>query len=220
MDGIHDMGGMHGFGPIAIEEDEPLFHGEWEGRVVGIIRLTPVCIPGGMRNAIEQMDPAEYLRSSYYEKWLHARIEGCIAAGAITRNEFDAKLAYYNEHPEADISPAQDGEKPPAATAGQPAQAPPAPAPTFAVGDRVRARQVHPQGHTRLPRYIRGKIGEVVQVYRPQGVQDAEPLGATAGPQPVYAVKFAGSEVWGESAEPNSCVLMDMWESYLERVPA
>ena len=88
MDGVHDMGGMHGFGPIAIEEDEPLFHGEWEGRVVGIIRLTPVRIPGGMRNAIEQMDPAEYLRSSYYQKWLHARIEGCIAAGAIDKLAF------------------------------------------------------------------------------------------------------------------------------------
>ncbi|MEE3259388.1 MAG: nitrile hydratase subunit beta [Candidatus Latescibacterota bacterium] len=218
MDGVHDMGGMHGFGPLEIEDDEALFHGEWEGRVLGMARLTPVHIPGGMRNAIEQLDPAEYLRSSYYEKWLHARIEGCIAAGAITREEFDATLAYYSEHPEAEIPQAQSGEKPVAAE--RPAATPPVPSPTFAVGDRVRARQVHPRGHTRLPRYIRGKVGEVVQVYRPQGFQDAEPLDDTVGPQPVYAVRFAGGEVWGESAEPNSCVLMDMWESYLERVPA
>lgn len=218
MDGVHDMGGMHGFGPIDIDEDEPLFHDEWEGRVVGIARLAPIRIPGGARNAIEQMDPAEYLRSSYYEKWLHARIEGCIATGVITRAEFDAKLAYYSEHPAAAIPPGQQRAKTP--TAAQPSAAAPAPAPAFAVGDRVRARQIHPQGHTRLPRYIRGKVGEIVQIYHPQELQDAAPLGDYAGPQPVYAVRFAGGEVWGESAENNSCILLDMWESYLQQIPA
>ena len=223
MDGVHDMGGMHGFGPIEIEENEPLFHEEWEGRVLGISRLTPVPGPGGMRNNIEQMDPAEYLRSSYYEKWLHARTKGLIDAGVITREELDAKLAYYSDHPEAGIPRAQNPDEPQTVederqTASPAAQEPAAPA--FEIGDRVRARQIHPQGHTRLPRYIRGKIGEVVRIYRPQGLQDAEPLGDSAGPQPVYAVKFDGGEVWGESAEPRSCILLDMWESYLEKVPA
>ena len=84
MDGIHDMGGMHGFGPIIREEEEPVFHYLWEGRVLAIVRATPIPIPGGMRNNIETMDPGHYLTSSYYEKWLHARIKGLIDAGAIT----------------------------------------------------------------------------------------------------------------------------------------
>ena len=76
MNGIHDMGGMHGFGPIVREENEPVFHHDWEGRVFAIRLATPVPIPGGSRNNIEQMDPAAYLTTSYYEKWLHARIQG------------------------------------------------------------------------------------------------------------------------------------------------
>ena len=216
MDGVHDMGGMHGFGPIKIAENEPLFHDDWEGRVLGICRLLRISVPGGMRNAIEQLDPAEYLRTSYYEKWLLARIEGLIAAGAITREEFAAKAAHYGAHPGAEIPPAPAAE-PQVEPSRQEQQESPPPPPVFASGDQVRARQTHPRGHTRLPRYIRGKIGVVVQVYRPQGFQDAEPLDDIGGSQTVYAVKFAGEQVWGESAEPNSCVLLDMWESYLER---
>ena len=220
MDGIHDMGGMHGFGPIDIEAKEPAFHQEWEGRVMGITRLTPVPVPGGMRNNIERIEPAEYLRSSYYEKWLLARIKGLVDAGAITWDEYDAKLAHYRARPEAELPPAAQLQ-PDKGTRTWPQPGPPESleeAPFFAVGDWVRARQIHPQGHTRLPRYIRGKVGRVVQVYRPQALQDAENLGGRQGPEPVYAVQFAGAEVWGESAEANSCVLLDMWESYLEKV--
>ena len=215
MDGVHDMGGMHGFGPIKIDENEPLFHDEWEGRVLGICRLLHIPVPGGMRNAIEQLDPAEYLRTSYYEKWLLARIEGLIAAGAITREEFAAKAAHYGAQPDAEIPPT-----PAAAPQVEPSRhenQEDAPPPAFAVGDQVKVRQTHPRGHTRLPRYIRGKVGMVVQIYRPQGFQDAEPLEDAGNPQTVYAVKFAGEQVWGESAEPNSCILLDMWESYLEQ---
>ena len=85
MDGIHDMGGMHGFGPIIREENEPLFHHPWEGRVLAMTVATPVPVPGGSRNNIENMDPAHYLSSSYYEKWLHSRIKGLIDAGVLTQ---------------------------------------------------------------------------------------------------------------------------------------
>ena len=215
MDGVHDMGGMHGFGPIKIDAHEPLFHEEWEGRILGICRLLRIPVPGGMRNAIERLDPAEYLRTSYYEKWLLARIEGLIATGTITREEFAAKIAHYGAQPDAEIPsvPAAAPQVEPSRHENQEGALPP----TFAVGDQVKARQTHPRGHTRLPRYIRGKVGVVVQIYRPQGFQDAEPLEDVGKSQTVYAVKFTSEQVWGESAEPNSSVLLDMWESYLER---
>ncbi|NKB67678.1 MAG: nitrile hydratase subunit beta [Candidatus Latescibacteria bacterium] len=220
MDGIHDMGGMHGFGPIDIETDEPAFHEAWEGRALGICRLTPVPVPGGMRNNIERIEAAEYLRSSYYEKWLLARIKGLVDAGAITQAEYDAKLAHYRARPDAALPVAEAAPKPDDGTRAWPQPGPAEPleeGPRYAVGDRVRARQIHPEGHTRLPRYIRGKVGQVIRIYRPQALQDSERLGGREGPEPVYAVQFAGAEVWGETAEANSCVLLDMWESYLEQ---
>ena len=95
MDGIHDMGGMHGFGPIIREENEPLFHHTWEGRVLAMTVATPVPIPGGSRNNIENMDPAHYLSSSYYEKWLHSRIKGLIDTGVLTEEELETRMALF-----------------------------------------------------------------------------------------------------------------------------
>ena len=93
MDGIHDMGGMHGFGPVIREENEPLFHDPWEGRVLAMTVATPIPVPGGSRNNIENMDPAHYLSSSYYEKWLHSRIKGLIDAGVLTQEELETRMA-------------------------------------------------------------------------------------------------------------------------------
>ena len=215
MDGIHDMGGMHGFGRIEIEGNEPVFHEPWEGRVAGIARHLRAPIPGGTRYQIESLEPAFYLASSYYEKWLHARINALAESGVITASEFEEKLAHYRTDPDA---PFPDG-KPVAreATSSGSDGAPVASSkPRFGVGDRVKTKQVHPEGHTRLPRYLRGKTGEVIRIYRPQGFQDHEPLSDHQGPQPMYAVKFDGKEVWGASAEPNSSVVLDAWEAYLE----
>jgi nitrile hydratase beta subunit len=218
MDGVHDMGGMHGFGPI--ERDELSYHEEWEVRVHGISNA--MAAPGGGRFSLESLEPAKYLGSSYYERWLQARINTLLAAGTITQEEFDAAVVKYQEDPDAafptdDPSRYEEARKAILASrkkadASQPAE------PRFAVGEQVAAKTTHPKGHTRLPRYVRGRVGKVISIYRPQGFQDDEPMNDQLGPQTMYAVRFEGQELWGESAEANSSVVLDMWEAYLEEI--
>ena len=223
MDGIHDMGGMHGFGPIIREENEPLFHHEWERRVLGMGVAIPVPVPGGSRNNIETMDPAHYLSSSYYEKWLHSRIKGLIDAGAMTSDELETRVALFREKPDAEtpIHPDPDGIR--AGLAGKrTVSTTPSHVevrPRFRSGDPVRARNIHPAGHTRLPRYVRGRAGTITRFYGIHNLQDAElPAGCVRREQPLYAVRFESRELWGESAESKDAVYLDMWEGYL--VPA
>lgn len=221
MNGMHDMGGMHGFGPVVREANEPVFHHAWEGRVYAMQRVTPVPIPGGSRSNIETMDPAAYLTSSYYEKWLHARIKGLIDAGTLTVEELETRVAFYRDHPEAPVPRREDPERlqriqqrlrrvVESPRLDLPIQ------PQYRLGAAVRARNMHPPGHTRLPRYVRGKHGVVTRFYGIYDFQDAMPPGTAAPPQPLYAVRFEARELWGESAEANSVVYIDMWESYLE----
>ena len=101
MNSIHDMGGMHGFGPIKREENEPVFHHAWEGRVYAMAWQTDVPIPGGFRYAIERIDPAHYLATTYYEKWLYIQTQGLIEAGILTQEEFDDRVAYFLNNPNA-----------------------------------------------------------------------------------------------------------------------
>lgn len=222
MDGIHDMGGMHGFGPIKREEEEPIFHAEWEGRLFAIAVSTPVHVPGGFRPLMESLPPQRYLESAYYEKWLHARIEGLIAVGALDRSEVEARIAAYAADPNA-RPPRRDD---PACTARtlerlRTHRSPLRPAPTepaFAAGDTVCVKVMHPSGHTRLPRYVRGKRGTIERFYGFQALQDAA-AGPDEPPQAVYAVRFAATELWGADAEENGSLCIDMWESYLAEAP-
>lgn len=223
MDGIHDMGGMHGFGPIEREENEPLFHHPWESRVLAISVATPVPIPGGSRNNIENMDPAHYLSSSYYEKWLHSRIKGLIDTGVLTLEEIETRMALFKNNPNAETSAHSDPDAVRAELKRSRPTDPPQQKmdiqPQFSNGDRVRSRNIHPEGHTRLPRYARGKYGTVINYYGIDNLQDAElPKGCTNRQQPLYAVRFEALELWGSAAETKSAVYLDMWESYLEPV--
>jgi nitrile hydratase len=220
MNGIHDMGGMHGFGPIVREENEPVFHHDWEGRVFAMQVATPVPIPGGSRSNIEQMDPAAYLTTSYYEKWLHARITGLLDAGVLTAAELEARIALYRDHPETPVPRREDQDRVQRIRAQlrrveSPRRDVPL-QPQFPIGATVRARNLHPPGHTRLPRYVRGKCGIVERYYGIYDFQDAVPPGTEVPPQPLYAVRFEARELWGASAEAHNVVYLDMWESYLE----
>ena len=221
MDGIHDMGGMHGFGPIVREENEPLFHHRWERRVLGVAVATPVPVPGGSRSNIENMDPAFYLSSSYYEKWLHSRIKGLIDAQVLTADELETRMSLFRNRPDA-VTPVHPD--PDAVRAGR---AGPGPVSSpgsqvdirwqFQKGDPVMARNIHPEGHTRLPRYVRGKVGTVARFYGIHKLQDTVmPGGCVRREQPLYAVRFESRELWGESAEAENAVYLDMWEGYLE----
>ncbi len=220
MNGVHDMGGMHGFGPIQRDDAEPAFHHEWERRVFAMRVASPIPIPGGSRNNIEQMDPTDYLKTSYYEKWLQSRLQGFIDAGVFTEAEIAARVSQYRDQPTQQPprredpnqveqtmkrlltwqSPRREGENTPA----------------YLLGDRVRICNIHPPGHTRLPQYARGKHGEVARYYGLYDLQDALPDGGNPPVEPLYAVKFTSDELWGSSAEANSVVYLDMWESYLE----
>jgi nitrile hydratase beta subunit len=220
MNGIHDMGGMHGFGPIEREEHEPVFHQPWEGRVFAMQRATPVPIPGGSRNNIEHMDPSHYLTSSYYEKWLHARIKGCIDAGVLTAEELEARTAFYRDHPDAPVPQREDPAQVQRTLVALRTHRSPLRQvdiqPKFRLGETVRARNLHPSGHTRLPRYVRGKRGVVARFYGFFDLQDTMPPGVEPPPQPLYVVRFEAQELWGNAAEANSTLCLDMWESYLE----
>lgn len=223
MNGVHDMGGMHGFGPVPREEDEPVFHAPWEGRLFGITRAVgshDIHSPRGMRFALESMDPARYLSSSYYERWLHVTEKALLSKGLLTAEELDARTEFFAQRPDAVVSRREDpamrdlvmrtvrSHLSPHRDVGV--------TPRFQPGDRVAVRNIHPQGHTRLPRYVRGKHGAIVRVHGIHDFQDTVPEGAPAQPQAVYNVRFDARELWGESAEENQTVHLDMWESHLD----
>ena len=218
MNGIHDMGGMHGMGPIRHEENEPVFHERWEGRIFAITLAIGAWkkwnIDAG-RHTIEQISPADYLRMCYYEKWLARDIGLLVKHGLVTPEEIDTGRPAPGS-PKA-IPPFTIANLAPT-VAQRPSYArPEADAKArFKVGDRVRARKINPTGHTRLPRYARGREG-IVDRHRGIFVfPDTNAHFQGEAPQHLYSVRFRAQELWGESASPGNSVYLDMWDSYLE----
>jgi len=221
MNGIHDMGGMHGFGRVRREENEPVFHEDWEksvvamSRVAGALGITNI---DESRYGIEQMDPAKYLTSSYYERWLDRSIRSFIDKGIIDPDELQARIAQIEENPNAPLPVATDSDTVSSLVSqvrtGRSYKRPGAD-PKFRVGDRVTTRNIHPRGHTRLPRYARGKHGVIDSVHGVYVFPDTNAVGLGEQPQPLYTVRFAAQELWTDAAEPNSTVSLDLWESYL-----
>ncbi|HLH22791.1 MAG TPA: nitrile hydratase subunit beta [Chloroflexota bacterium] len=221
MDGVHDLGGMHGFGPVVREENEPVFHAPWEGTVYAINR-TAMGIGlyniDEMRHGIERLPPAEYLRSTYYERWLATIERNLIEKGVLSAAEIDARLAYLREHPDAEPPRRADPALLERVLRGARAafQRPPTGEPRFHVGDAVVTRNIHPKGHTRLPRYARDKHGTISHYHGYYVFPDTQAHGQGEQPQPVYSVAFDARELWDGAAEPRARVYLDLWESYLE----
>ena len=220
---VHDIGGLHGFGPMSGLDDDLNFHAAWEARAFALVRTL---IHNGaftwdeFRHAIERMAPADYLGSSYYARWLDALGRVLVEKGVVTADDVERRTAFFESRPQA--------------PATAPLTAPPPPAspprrldsetsvregtghrPRFAEGDPVVARNTHPYGHTRLPRYTRGKRGVIAARRGVHVLPDANAHGLGERPEPLYTVRFEARELWGESAEPNQQVYVDLWESYL-----
>ncbi|HKX00845.1 MAG TPA: nitrile hydratase subunit beta [Bryobacteraceae bacterium] len=219
MNGIHDMGGMHGMGPIRREENEPVFHQTWEGRVYAMTRALGAWGKWNIdasRHAIERIPPADYLRMSYYERWLERNITLLEERGMVTHEEIgNGKAAAGSEKLDpplraaavAAMAPNRDGYTRPQSKT--PAR--------FKVGERVRARKMNPAGHTRLPRYARGREGVIARHYGIFVFPDTNAHFQGEQPQHLYSVRFAMRELWGDSASARDSVYIDMWDSYLER---
>jgi nitrile hydratase subunit beta len=217
MNGVHDMGGMHGMGPIRYETNEPVFHARWEGRVFALnlaMRAWRKWNIDAGRYEIELIPAAEYLRMSYYEKWAVRLVELMVKRGLVTRAEAESGQPAPGS-PKA--TPPLTADKVSAmARSGAQASRDVAVAPGFTVGQRVRARNMHPSGHTRLPRYTRGKLGTIERDHGVYVFPDTNAQFLGEKPQHVYSVRFAMRELWGEQASPRDAVYVDLWDDYLE----
>jgi nitrile hydratase len=212
VDGIHDMGGMHGFGRVVVDPSEPVFHAGWQRRVFGMVYQ----VVGfgwsnidAFRHGIERMDPVAYLSAGYYGRWLASLETVLVDAGVLAPGAVDARLEGRSAPPArglaAGLPHPVDGfirtiER----------------APRYLAGQAVRARNVHPAGHTRLPRYVRGRRGVVHRVHPAFVFPDANAQGAGEEPQYLYTVRFDATELWGPDAEPDTAVHLDLFEPYLE----
>ena len=217
MNGIHDMGGMHGMGPIQHENNEPVFHARWESRVFAMYIALSAWRKWNIdaaRHSREVIPPAEYLRMSYYEKWFAGQIELLVKSGLVTAAEIESGIPAPGT---AKATPPLTVDKIPTTLANRiNASREVKAAPRFQASQRVRARNINPIGHTRLPRYARGKTGTIERDYGVFVFPDTNAHFLGEKPQHVYSVRFAARELWGEQASPRDSVYINMWDDYLE----
>jgi len=216
MNSIHDMGGMHGLGPIVIEQDEPVFHDRWHGRVFALRMACAFHRKWNAdmgRYARERMPALEFLAASYYERGLYALETLLVESGLVGADEL------------ATGRPAATGK-------GAPMLAPDAipaivrsrrhqrvdvdVAPGFKVGDHVMARNINPVGHTRLPRYARGRRGVIDRDHGVFTFADSNAMTRDKKPQHLYSVRFAATELWGSAASPRDSAYLDLWDDHLQ----
>ena len=220
MNGAHDMGGVHGFGAVVPEPDEPVFHANWERRVLALtlaMGATGEWTLDAARFARENRPPAEYLSKSYYQLWLAGLQQLLVERGLVAPGELAAGRSLRPATPLRRTLGAGDATgwlqrgRPTNREAPRPAR--------FKVGDRVRAKNLHPLTHTRLPRYIRGHTGTVTRAHGGHVFPDSNAHGHGEDPQWLYTVSFPGRELWGAAADPTVTVSVDAFEPYLEPAP-
>jgi nitrile hydratase len=217
MNGVHDMGGMHGMGLVEAEKNEPVFHHSWEGRIFAMNLAMGAWGKwnlDGSRHSRELIPPAEYLRMSYYEKWLAGLLLLVVKGELATRAEIESGTPAAGS---VKTVPALTPDKAMALVAkGKPASRNVDVIARFLVGQRVRARNMHPAGHTRLPRYARGKTGTVERDHGVFVFPDSNAHFLGEKPQHLYCVRFEARELWGEHAAAKDSVYVDLWDDYLE----
>jgi nitrile hydratase subunit beta len=219
MDGAHDMGGAKGFGPVVPEPNEPVFHGDWERRAFAL--TVAMARPGGWnidmsRFARENRPPEDYLSKSYFQIWLAGLETLMIERGLVTREEIEAGKVLLP--PKPGVTPIAPTEVTPAIRRGGPTEREAKRPAMFAVGETVRMKDIHPVTHTRLPQYVRGRLGTIELNHGCHVFPDTNSLGKGEDPQWLYTVRFDGPELWGKDADPTLSVSVDAWESYLERM--
>jgi nitrile hydratase len=215
VDGIHDMGGMQGFGPVPYAQNDPPYHHDWERRVFAMVlggRLPSWMNLDYSRHSLERIPPDVYLSSSYYERWLYGLIMRHVEAGQVTMEELAAGRAEQPMPPRDDVLPAEAVDPYRYLPFRQEVEA----APRFAVGDQIQTRNPQTSGHTRLPRYARNKQGTIHRHHGAHSLPDTHAHGRGECPTHLYTVRFSAQELWGADASSVDCMYVDIWECHLE----
>jgi len=216
MNGAHDLGGMHGFGPVEIEKDEPVFHSRWEARALALNLASGFHRKWNLdmgRYAREQMPPAEYLATSYYEHWLFGLEKLLVEQGLVSAKELqsgrpEAKAEAAPAMHLADVAPFLRNRRAARLDADVP--------PRFKAGEPVVTRNLHPVGHTRLPRYARGRRGVIERDHGVFIFADTHAMSRDQKPQHCYSVRFSARELWGAEASARDSVFVDLWDDHLD----
>jgi nitrile hydratase len=220
MDGVHDLGGSDGFGAIAHTDSEPTFHEEWEKRAFAMVLLTMGHREYTMdefRHAIERMEPAWYLDSPYFGRWLAAMEKLLVENGTLSASDLSERIRSAKED-KLSIPERQDpalAEKMRSIIESGGGTRRGDGDPQFEIGETVRVKNSHPEGHTRCPGYVRRTEGTVEEIYGSHVFPDSHAHGEGESPEPLYSIRFEGETLWGDAAEPNTAVSVDLWESYL-----
>lgn len=218
MNGVHDLGGMHGFGPVARDQSEPPFEFEWVPAVIAMQAATVPAVASidEFRHAIERMDPVHYLRSTYFEHWLDGMTRYCVEKGVATAEDLAARVAHFEGNASGEAKPLADqsgwvSRRRPGPLHRRTQSSPP----RFQIGDAIRTNRDQPVGHTRLARYARGRCGVIVGYRACFVLPDAAAHGREESAH-LYSVRFSAAELWGASAEAGTSVFIDLFERYLE----
>ncbi len=218
MNGGADLGGMMGFGPVVEEDNEPNFHALWEERAMAMVVAMGACGQWNLdqsRFSRESLPPASYLSFPYYRIWIEGLQKLLLETNMATPDE----IASGNMSQPAKAVPRimEAANVDDMLSAGGPVDRKPNRKPGFGEGNTVRTLNIHPEGHTRLPRYARGKIGIISRVLGFHVFPDSNARGKGEAPQWLYQIRFSARELWGDDKNPRDAVTLDLWEPYIER---
>ncbi|MBP1154148.1 MULTISPECIES: nitrile hydratase subunit beta [unclassified Paenibacillus] len=230
MNGIHDVGGMDGLGPVEWEENEPVFHRPWEGRLRAIHMLASKKHKfyhlDESRSTLERIHPVYYMGSSYYQLWLLRTESLLIQKGVLAEEELNERMAQLSPDytPQSHLQPyrtirpmiSPSDRKVVIDTTSGSKQPNESIQPKFSPGTVVTAKMISPLGHTRIPRYVRGKQGVIDSIHGIFTLPDAKVHAGIDLYQTVYRVRFEAQHLWGKDASPKDKLYIELWEDYLE----